>query len=231
MKLNYSQFACNAQGVLDEIDQICKNCGRDSSSVKVLAVTKSQSHEAVDFAARFGFEAIGENRVQESAGKKPLAGEQIRWELIGNLQSNKAKLAVSLFDRIQSVDRIKLVRALDRYAGEIGKKLPVLLQVNTGEDPKKFGVSSRETPKLMEAALQCPNILVEGLMTIAPLDEDRSVALAAFDRLRSLRDELSVSSGLSLKELSMGMSGDMAEAIRAGSTCLRLGTVLFGKRQ
>ena len=230
MKLNYKQFESKAEGVLEEVDKICQGFGRDSSTVNVLAVTKAQSPEAVDFAARFGFKAIGENRVQEAARKKPSAQERIRWELIGHLQSNKAKLAVSLFDRIQSVDRIKLVRALDRYAGETGKTLPVLLQVNTGEDPNKFGVSCREAHGLMEAALQCRNILVEGFMTIAPLDEDRSVALAAFERLRILRDEFRASYDIPLKELSMGMSGDMAEAIRAGSTCLRLGTALFGMR-
>ncbi len=229
--VNYPQFEDNANRVLEEIARACHSCGRDPDEVKLLAVTKSHPPEAVDFAIRFGFEAIGENRVQEAADKKPLVQKRIRWELIGHLQSNKAKLAVSLFDRIQSVDRVKLLNALNRYAGEQQKELPVLLQVNTGEDPRKFGSTSTEAADLLQAALNCPHILVQGLMTIAPLDEDKSVAAIAFERLRKLRDELSASFGIPLPELSMGMSGDMAEAIRAGSTCVRVGTALYGSRQ
>ena len=196
----------------------------------MLAVTKAHPPEAVDFAARYGLAAIGENRVQEAAGKKPLVGAKVRWELIGHLQSNKARLAVSVFDRIQSVDRVKLLNALDRHAAEMEKKLPVLLQVNTGEDPRKFGAASAGAASLLEAALQCPHLRVEGLMTIAPLDEDRSVALSAFARLRTLRDQLCESFAIPLPELSMGMSGDLEEAIKAGSTCLRVGSALYGPR-
>ncbi len=228
--INYEQFEKNAHSVRQSIARVCRSCGRDPSEVQLLAVTKSHPPEAIAFAARLGFAAIGENRVQEAAGKKSLVAANVRWELIGHLQSNKARLAVSLFDRIQSVDRIKLLNALDRFAGEEEKVLPVLLQVNTGEDPRKFGAATAGAASLLEAALHCPHIRVEGLMTIAPLDQDRSVALTAFERLRALRDELCGSFAVTLPELSMGMSGDMEEAIKAGSTCVRVGSALFGPR-
>ncbi len=228
--LSYQQFEKNAHSVRKNIDRVCRSCGRQPSEVQLLAVTKANPPEAVDFAARYGLAAIGENRVQEAAGKKPLVGAEVRWELIGHLQSNKARLAVSLFDRIQSVDRVKLLNALERHAAEMDKTLPVLLQVNTGEDPRKFGAASSGAACLLEAALQCRHLRVEGLMTIAPLDEDRSVALSAFTRLRTLRDELCASYAIPLPELSMGMSGDLEEAIKAGSTCLRIGSALYGPR-
>ena len=228
--LSYEQFKKNADTVRQNIVRVCRSCRRDPSEVQLLAVTKAHPPEAVDFAARYGLAAVGENRVQEAIGKKPLVRAKVRWELIGHLQSNKARLAVSLFDRIQSVDRVKLLNALDRYAAEMEKTLPVLLQVNTGEDPRKFGAPSSAAASLLEGALQCPHLRVEGLMTIAPLDEDRSVALSAFAQLRTLRDELCESFAIPLPELSMGMSGDMEEAIIAGSTCLRVGSALYGPR-
>ena len=139
-------------------------------------------------------------------------------------------MAVSLFNRIQSVDRIKLVKVLNRYCEELGKSLSVLLQVNSGEDPRKFGVSREEAPKLMEVAQVVPHLEIEGLMTIAPLSREKDVARLAFDRLRELRDRLAERSGLPLKVLSMGMTSDMETAIQSGSTCIRVGTALFGAR-
>lgn len=231
MNTDYATFVRNAQALEERIARICADCGRDPLEVQLMAVTKTHGAEAVDYAARYGLKSIGENRVQEAATKKPESTATIRWELIGHLQSNKAKLAVEIFDRIQSVDRAKLVRALDRHAGEQNRVLPVLLQVNAGDDPAKFGVSCEDAPALLEAALEASHLKVEGLMTIAPLDEDPTVARSAFERLRNLRDELQEGFGVSLPELSMGMTDDLEQAVRAGSTCVRVGTALFGARE
>lgn len=208
--------------------------GRDPGEVQLLAVTKTHPAAAAEYAARYGLKAVGENRVQEGVEKRAQCAASIRWELIGHLQSNKAKLAAQHFDRVQSVDSVKLINHLDRGAAEAGKVLPILLQINAGRDPAKFGAEIEEAPALLEAALAKPNLRVDGLMTIAPLtavpEEMRAAAQRTFAALRELRDELATRFGVPLKELSMGMSGDMVDAIAAGSTCVRVGTALFGTR-
>jgi hypothetical protein len=197
----------------------------------LLPVTKTQPPEVVQFVVQHGgFEAVGENRVQETAEKRPRVAGRLRWELIGHLQSNKARQAVELFERVQSVDRAKVLTALDRAAGEQGRRLAVLLQVNAGNDPAKFGVDPEAAPALLEQALQLPHLRVDGLMTIAPLSDDPTVARRTFARLREIRDDLVKRCGLPLNELSMGMSGDLDAAIAEGSTLVRVGSALFGAR-
>jgi hypothetical protein len=134
------------------------------------------------------------------------------------------------FDRIQSVDSAKLLEILDREAGETGKTLPVLLQVNAGLDPAKSGVEPDEAPRLLEAALGLRHLQVDGLMTIAPLAGGADTARRTFARLREIRGLLASASGARLRELSMGMSGDMDAAIAEGSTIVRVGSALFGPR-
>lgn len=226
----YDAFAKRCRLVLDRMERACAACGRAPAEVGLLPVTKFHPAEAASWVGRFGLSSVGENRVQEAREKRPLATFPLRWELIGHLQSNKAKVAVEVFDRIQSADSAKLLRLLDRAAGEAGKKLPVLLQINAGDDPNKEGVDVADAPALLEAALACPNLVVDGLMTIAPLSSEPTVAERCFDRLRVTRDDLAGRFGVKLPELSMGMSGDLEAAIRAGSTLVRVGTALFGER-
>jgi len=228
--VTYEQFELSCQGVLARMAEACAKAGRPMASVRLLPVTKTHPIEAALYAERFGLPAVGENRVQEAAAKRALAPAALRWELIGHLQSNKAKLAVETFDRIQSVDSAELAIRLGRIAGELGKSLPVLLQVNAGDDPAKFGTDVAGAPALLEAALTVPALRVEGLMTVPPLSEDPDVARRAFDRLRACRDDLAARFGTTLPELSMGMSGDLEPAIAAGSTCVRVGSALFGER-
>ena len=228
--VTYPEFERRAQEVLSRIRAACAACGRDPASVRLLPVTKTHPVDAALFAHRLGLAAVGENRVQEAAAKRPLAPPDLRWELIGHLQSNKAKLAVATFDRVQSVDRADLAARLGRLAAEAGKVLPVLLQVNAGDDPAKFGCDLADAPALLDAALAQPGLRVEGLMAIAPLSDDPDVARRTFDALRGCRDRLAASSGRALPELSMGMSGDLEAAVAAGSTCLRVGSALFGER-
>ena len=228
--VTYAQFEARCQAVLGRIRSACALAGRPTDSVRLLPVTKTHPVEAALYASRMGLLAVGENRVQEAAAKKPLAPAGLRWELIGHLQSNKAKLAVQTFERIQSVDSAELAGRLGRIAGELGKPLPVLLQVNSGDDPAKFGTEVAGAPALLEAALAAPALRVEGLMTVPPLSDDPDVARRAFDRLRQCRDDLAARFGVALPELSMGMSGDLEVAVAAGSTCVRVGTALYGER-
>jgi len=227
---DYQQFCTRATEVQAQIAEACARAGRRPEDVTLMAVTKTHPAMAAEFAARFGLRAVGENRVQEGVEKRAQCPAPIAWELIGHLQSNKAKLAVAHFDRVQSVDSEKLLRLLAQAATAQGTVLPVLLQINAGNDPAKFGAEPEEAPRLMELAMTLPALRVEGLMTIAPLSDDPAVARRTFANLRTIRDGLVRRFGVPLGELSMGMSGDLAAAIAEGSTLVRVGTALFGGR-
>jgi pyridoxal phosphate enzyme (YggS family) len=231
MFITYEEFCQRADTVRAEIAAACVRAGRSPDEVNLLAVTKNHPPAAVEYAARYGLPAVGENRVQEGVEKRAATTAVVRWELIGHLQSNKAKLAAIHFDRIQTVDSEKLARLLDRAAAEAGKILPVLLQINAGRDPAKFGAELEDTPQLLDTALAQSHLKVEGFMTIAPLSDDTSVATRTFTTLRELRDRLAGETGALLPELSMGMSGDFVSAIAAGSTVVRVGTALYGTRE
>jgi pyridoxal phosphate enzyme (YggS family) len=235
MFITYEEFVRRAELVRAQIATACAGTGRDPATVELLAVTKTHPVAAADYAARYGLRGVGENRVQEAAEKRPLcATPALQWELIGHLQSNKAKLAATHFDRVQSVDSEKLLNHLDRAAAELGKILPVFLQINAGRDPAKFGAEIEDTPRLFELALTKKNLRIDGLMTIAPLGatpaETTDHAQRTFTQLRALRDELAARFQAPLRELSMGMSGDLAPAIAAGSTQVRVGSALYGAR-
>lgn len=228
--ISYDVFELNTRSVQERIASACRAAGRDSAEVALLAVTKTHPAAAAEYVAKYGLPAVGENRVQEAVDKRAECKAPLRWELIGHLQSNKAKLAATHFERVQSADSAKLLRLLDRAAGELGRVLNVLLQINAGQDPAKFGAEPEEAPALLETALALPNLRVDGLMTIAPLSDDPDVAARTFVNLRTIRDDLSARFGTPLHELSMGMSGDLEAAITAGSTCVRVGSALFGSR-
>jgi hypothetical protein len=228
--MDYEEFRVRADAVMSRIRGACEKAGRDAAGVELLAVTKSHPPQAVELASRYGLKSVGENRVQEGVDKRARTSAAVSWELIGHLQSNKARLAALNFDRIQSVDSVKLAAILDRTAGEMGKSLPILLQVNAGLDPAKSGVEPEAAPALLEAALGCANLRVDGLMTIAPLSDDPAVARRTIASLREIRDRLSKSTGAALRVLSMGMSADIEEAVAEGSTLVRVGSALFGPR-
>lgn len=228
--MDTEEFKRRADAVMTRIGDACARSGRPPSAVALLAVTKSHPASAVDLAARYGMRAVGENRVQEAVDKRAQTSAAVAWELIGHLQSNKARLAALHFDRIQSVDSAKLVDLLDRAAGERGATLAVLLEVNAGLDPAKSGVAPEQAEALLLSALAKRNLRVEGLMTVAPLSDDPDVARRAFARLRETRDALAAHAGAALPELSMGMSADLEAAIAEGSTIVRVGSALFGSR-
>ncbi len=235
MLIDYETFRQRADALQARMAEACRAAGRDPAGVRLLPGTKTHPAEAAAYAARYGLPAVGENRVQEAVAKRAAVGGALRWELIGHLQSNKARLAAQHFDRVQSVDSVRLAGLLGRAAAELGRTLPVLLQVNAGADPAKFGAEPEDAPALLEAALGQPALRVEGLMTVAPLGteptETREHARRTFATLRALRDGLAARFGVALPELSMGMTGDFAEAIAAGSTVVRVGTALYGPRE
>lgn len=229
--ITFEKFESNFASVQERISMACRASARNYKEVSLLPVTKNHPLDVVAFAARVGLDAVGENRVQEAQYKKDSYLGEMRWELIGHLQSNKAKQAVALFDRVQSVDSLKLLRRLDRFAGELGKILPILIQCNAGEDANKFGFKLESMGEAIEAALEAEFLLPEGLMMIAPLHDDPNVARRSFEALREQRDDLQKRFACPLPELSMGMTGDLEEAIAAGSTQIRVGTALFGVRE
>jgi pyridoxal phosphate enzyme (YggS family) len=216
----------------DRIKSACKKAGRDPSEVLLMAVTKTKPAEVADWALDAGLVHIGENRVQEAAAKRPeVRNSSGFWELIGPLQSNKARTAVKVFDRIQTVDRFKLVHILDRICEEEEREaLPVLLQANVGEDPAKHGCATREAPALAEAISSSKHLKLEGLMTIGEFTDEEARVRRTFVRLRELRSQLEDALGMPLPVLSMGMTGDLEWAIEEGSTLIRVGTALFGAR-
>lgn len=238
MPIDYEEFVRRADVIRARLRAACTEAGRDPATVELLAVTKTHPAAAADYAARYGLRAVGENRVQEGVEKRAQtapASAGLRWELIGHLQSNKARLAAQHFDRVQSVDSAKLLNHLDRAAGELGKVLPVLLQINAGQDPAKFGAETGDAPRLLEVALAKTHLRVDGFMTIAPLGatpgETSAHATRTFVALRELRDKLASRFGVPLRELSMGMTGDLELAVAAGSTLVRVGTALYGARE
>jgi pyridoxal phosphate enzyme (YggS family) len=221
----------NLEKVRAEISGTAIARGRDPASVCLLAVSKTFGPEVVDVAAAEGQTAFGENRVQEAEGKIPLVKTPgIEWHLIGHLQSNKARRAVQLFDVIQSVDSAKLARILDRNAAEQGKRLPVFIEVNVGEESQKSGVPPSELPEVVGVVSGLDHLELRGLMAIPPWSDDAETSRPYFRRLAGLLGEVNLTLAVPLRQLSMGMSHDFKVAIEEGATLVRVGTAIFGER-
>ncbi len=208
--------------------------GRAPGSVLLMAVTKTRTLQEIEEAWDAGVRLFGENRVQEAALKieKWAPERTAEWRLIGNLQRNKARRALDLFVRVDSLDRMELASDLQRILSEKDSRIDVLVEVNTSGEPSKHGVSPAETEGFLEEILRnCPRVAVRGLMTVGPLGAGAREVAASFSLLRDLRERISGRLGLEMPELSMGMSEDFEEAIEQGSTCVRLGRALFGPRE
>jgi pyridoxal phosphate enzyme (YggS family) len=217
--------------------EAARRSGRDPVEISLMAVGKTQSAERIREAYDAGLRLFGENRVQEFAGK---AGglrdlQDVEWRMIGHLQSNKAAKAVELFSRVESVDSLRLAERLNAAAGELGKKLAVLIEINVGGEAAKSGVAgdSEELQELLQGAAGLEHLEFRGLMTVPPFTEDPQRARPYFRRLRELRDQIAVRRlpGIGVQALSMGMSHDFEVAIEEGSTCVRVGTAIFGERR
>ncbi len=224
-------IADNLEAVRERIATACARAGRPLESVRLLAVSKTYGPEAVGAAAAAGQTRFGENRVQEAAAKIPACPGHLQWHLIGHLQSNKAAQAAQLFDWIHSVDSLKLLEALDRHAGEAGRRLEVMVQVNVSGERSKSGLAPGEVPAVLAAGSRLPHVQIRGVMTIPPLAEDPEKSRMFFRELRERRDGWAAQTGLDLAELSMGMTHDLEVAIEEGATFVRVGTGIFGARQ
>lgn len=209
------------------------SAGRDPDSVRLVAVSKTFSAEAVREAYAAGQRLFGENRVQEALEKgRATADLAIEWHLLGHLQSNKVRRAVGPFTLLHGVDSVELLRRVNVAAEEAGTTQDVLVQVDLAGEATKHGVPADRLPDVLEAAASCRWARVVGLMLLPPMAEEPEDARTWFTRLRTLRDE-QLSAGTPpgmLRELSMGMSGDFEVAVQEGATMVRVGTAIFGRR-
>ncbi|MDX2225813.1 MAG: YggS family pyridoxal phosphate-dependent enzyme [Verrucomicrobiae bacterium] len=217
--------------IRQRIAESAAKSGREADAVTLLAVTKKVPLEVLREARYLGLLLFGENKVQEAKVKIPELPANLRWHMIGHLQSNKARDAVHLFDMIHSVDSPALARDLNKWADHFSKTTKILLEVNVSGESSKFGLPPETLPATAEMINALPRLECHGLMTLAPYAEDPEKSRPHFARLRELRDHLESTLGLRLPVLSMGMSGDYQVAIEEGSTLVRIGTALFGKRQ
>lgn len=216
--------------LLGRIAEAERRAGRPPGAVTLVAISKLQPLERVLAARAAGLSVFGENYVQEAEGKIPFV-PGAEWHLVGKLQGNKVRKAVSLFSWIQTADSAKRLADISRCAVLAGKVVPVLLEVNLGAEESKAGIPPDGLRAAVETSAALPGVRVAGLMAIPPYSEDPSASRPHFARLRRLLEALSRDfPGMGLRELSMGMSNDFEAAIEEGATMVRIGTALFGSR-
>lgn len=225
-----SEIIAQLESVMESIRSAASRCGRDSSEIELVAVSKMHPPEKIVEAINAGQLLFGESRVQEARAKIPLLPARARWHFIGHLQKNKIRQALPLFEMFHGVDSLQLARDMDRIAGESGSRPRVLLEVNVAGDASKFGFSPDGLRKSLEELLELNLLQIEGLMTIPPLSQEAEDSRKYFAALRKLRDELAESFRVPLNVLSMGMSHDFGVAIEEGATIVRVGTAIFGER-
>lgn len=220
----------NVREVRLRISSAAKRSGRDPEGVTLLAATKNRSPAEIEEALMAGVAVAGENRVQELLAK--MREVEAEWDFIGHLQRNKVRHVVGVVRMIHSVDSIRLAEEIERRAYDAGVRQRVLIQVNVSGEDSKSGFQPGGVAELLLKAREFENVDVKGLSTIAPLSGDPEVARWAFSRLaemgRELEDQVE---GFCCSELSMGMTGDYEVAVEEGSTCVRIGTAIFGPRQ
>jgi PLP dependent protein len=226
----------NIAALQERITEAARRAGRRPEEIGLMAVSKTHPPERIREAHAAGLRVFGENRVQEFAGKAAalaaLAGAE--WHMIGHLQTNKAGKAAELFGAVDSVDSVKLAEKLDAAARSVSKKLAVLIEINVGGETAKSGIlpDSRDLKDLLLAARRFEALEFRGLMTVPPFTDDPEGARPYFRKLRGLRDAIAARKlpTIGMDVLSMGMSHDFEVAIEEGSTCVRIGTAIFGLR-
>ena len=224
-------IAENLAHLHEQITEACRKANRQPSEVTLMAVSKVHPVESILEAYAAGQRLFGENRVQEFQEKSQYVKNltEAKFHLIGPLQSNKTAKAAELFNAIDAVDSLKIAQRLNTAAAALGKKLPVLIEVKLSHEDSKHGLAPAELPALLTAISELESIEAVGLMTVPPWSEDAETARPYFRELRRLRDE-SAARFPRVTQLSMGMSNDFRVAIEEGSTCVRVGTALFGRR-
>ena len=219
--------------VHQQIAGAAERAGRSADEITLIAVSKTFDPATVQQAVKAGVRNLGENRVQEAVTKAPLVKGDVRWHLIGHLQSNKARHAVEMFQVIHTIDSVELVGRLDRIAGDVGRRPTVLVQVGLADEPTKSGAAEDELPAIIEALDSAHNLEFRGLMTLPPFFDSAERTRPYFQRLRSILEGLNNdrAPNSKLTELSMGMSHDFEVAIEEGATMVRVGTAIFGSRE
>jgi PLP dependent protein len=228
--------SANIASIQQRIASAARRAGRNSESITLMAVSKTQPVEAIREAYAAGLRVFGENRVQEFSGKAEAlqALRDAEWHMIGHLQTNKASKAAELFVAVDSVDSLKLAEKLNDAARMLHKKLAILVEINVGGESAKTGIagSSLEMENLLLAAPRLEALQFRGLMTVPPFTDDPEGARPYCRKLRELRDAIAARKlpAVEMDQLSMGMSHDFEIAIEEGSTCVRVGTAIFGER-
>lgn len=220
----------NLLRVTERLEKAAQNVGRNLKDIRLVAVSKTVDTDRVKEAIEAGVTILGENYVQEAQKKIEEIGKSVSWHFIGHLQSNKAKVAVRLFDAIHSVDSVALAEELNRRAQQGNQKIPVMIEVNLSGETTKFGTEEEKVTTLAQRVLKLDHLSLEGLMTMPPYFDDPELSRPYFVQLRELKERL-VKGGIPLKELSMGMSNDFEIAIQEGATYVRVGTAIFGARK
>ena len=209
-----------------------KRAGRDPNEIELVAVTKAVDEVKAAEAIEAGVTSLGESRVQEARRKYEIIGARATWHMIGPLQTNKAKYCPGLFTLIQSVDRLDLLRELDKRAGSANVITELLIQVNIAGERQKAGCQPENAARLLKEASGLRNIKVSGLMTVPPYNEDMEVSRPYYKKLMSLKNDLDALGieRVSLREISIGMTGDFEVAVEEGATIVRIGSAIFGER-
>ena len=227
----------NIAHIRERIAGAAHRAGRNPNDIALMAVTKTFPPESIREAYTAGLRLFGENRVQEFSGKVEFVRDlrHAEWHMIGHLQTNKAAKAAELFSSVDSVDSLRLAEKLNSAAQEFGKKLRVLIEINIGGEAAKSGVDPHSTDleELLQAAPTLNHLEFRGLMTVPPFSDDPQLTRPYFRQLCELRDTIAARHlpGISMGVLSMGMSHDFEIAIEEGSTCVRVGTAIFGERK
>ena len=232
MKVEFAAVEAAVARLRERIARAAARAGRNAEEIRLIAVTKTFGADAVRAAHEAGVRHFGENWLQEWDAKRSELGtlEGAVFHMIGHLQRNKARRAAAIFDRVDSVDSVALARKLDHAAGELGRKIPVLVEVRLSEEPAKTGIDPEVMEGLCEELSGLAHLTLEGLMTIPPWSEEAEASRPYFRRLRELRDLAAEHLGKPLPVLSMGMTTDFEIAIEEGATEVRVGTAIFGKR-
>ena len=227
-------FRENLQAVQRRIHEACQRSHRDPSTVRLLPVSKTMDEAHIRLAHQAGCLMLGENKVQEAWSKSQAMADltELKWSVIGHLQSNKAKLVAKFASEFQALDNLRTAEVLDRRLQAEGRTLDIFVQVNTSNEASKYGLAPDEVESFLSQLKNYENLKVLGLMTLAEFSTDAERVRACFIRLRSLRDRLCevAPCGYQPRELSMGMSGDFEIAIEEGATVVRVGQAIFGAR-
>ncbi|MGE8213800.1 MAG: YggS family pyridoxal phosphate-dependent enzyme [Stenotrophomonas sp.] len=227
-------FRRNLARVRACMDAACRRAGRDPEGVRLLPVSKTKPEQSLRLAHAAGCDLLGENKVQEAAAKWQAMQDlgDLRWSLIGHLQTNKAKLAARFASEFQALDSLRVAEALERRLQIEGRGLDVYVQVNTSGEASKYGLAPEQVAAHLHALKAYPALRVRGLMTLAVFSAQAQRVRQCFIQLRELRDRLrqDAPAGVGLEELSMGMSGDFEIAIEEGATVVRVGQAIFGAR-